>query len=174
MSHPLADAIAKHGLTVEAIFIPWSRSREKDRKDPCLNWRIALKKGDREILSTDFTAGQASCPADKRKDPYKKRELIRWECEHGYEARYWESSGVISSQRAPIKPDTSDIVHCLVLDADVLNYATFEEWAENFGYDTDSRKAESIYRTCLETAIKLRARLGEDVLTELQTASQEY
>jgi hypothetical protein len=144
MTHPVEDAIKKHGLTIEAVFISWSRSRKKDEKDPSLNWRVTLKKGDREILITDYTAGLGHCPAYKRKDDYRKKDLIRWECEHGYEARYWESSGVISSRGAPIKPDATDIVHSLVFDADVLNCATFEEWADDFGYDSDSRKAESI------------------------------
>lgn len=33
----------------------------------------------------------------------------------------------------------------------------FEDWAEEFGYETDSRKAEDVYKACLKGGTKLRA-----------------
>ncbi len=37
---------------------------------------------------------------------------------------------------------------------------TFEDWAANFGMDSDSRKAEKIYFTCQDNLRKVRALLG--------------
>lgn len=62
----------------------------------------------------------------------------------------------------------------LVSDADVLDCSTFEEWADNLGYDKDSRKAEATYRECLALALKLRNGLGEAALAELREAAQDY
>ncbi len=73
-----------------------------------------------------------------------------------------------------IQPKLTDVVHSLVMDASVLDSGGFEDWAADLGYDTDSRKAESIYRECLEIALKLRAGLGESVLSELREAAQDY
>lgn len=42
------------------------------------------------------------------------------------------------------------------------------------GYDPDSRKAEAIYKACLEIALKLRNALGEDGLAKLREAAQDY
>jgi hypothetical protein len=60
----------------------------------------------------------------------------------------------------------------LVRDADALHSAGFDDWAADYGYDTDSRKAESIYRACLEIGQKLRAGLGQALLDELRLAAQ--
>ena len=60
------------------------------------------------------------------------------------------------------------------MDADVLDYPTFEEWADTFGYDCDSRSAEKTYRDCLEIALKMRAIFGEADLTKLRDTFQDY
>lgn len=60
------------------------------------------------------------------------------------------------------------------MDSDVLESSGFEEWASNFGYETDSRKADSIYRACLEIALKLKAVIGNDGLEQLRLAFQDY
>jgi len=49
------------------------------------------------------------------------------------------------------RPDA--ILDCLVSDAwSVLNSRGFEDWANELGYDPDSRKAERTYNACRETA----------------------
>lgn len=46
-----------------------------------------------------------------------------------------------------------EVLDSLVSDAMAyLEAMDFEDFARNFGYDTDSRKAEAIYRTCGEVA----------------------
>lgn len=40
------------------------------------------------------------------------------------------------------------------------NARSFEEWAGEFGYDTDSRKAEAIYKECLSLRDRLIKFLG--------------
>lgn len=48
---------------------------------------------------------------------------------------------------------------------------SFEEWAGNFGYDTDSRKAERIYQHCLATGDKLKLILTREQITKLAELS---
>lgn len=58
---------------------------------------------------------------------------------------------------APLDPlDVLGSLQSDVMDSD----SPFEDWAESLGYDTDSRKAESIWRACQDTARALRAGLG--------------
>ena len=59
------------------------------------------------------------------------------------------------------KPTATDVINSLVLDSSALD-ETFEEWAGDFGYDTDSRKAEKMYRSCIDYAIRLKRLLGGD------------
>jgi hypothetical protein len=60
------------------------------------------------------------------------------------------------------------------MDADAIDHATFADWASDFGYETDSRQAERIYKQCLEIGLKLRAMLGDSTLSELREAAQDY
>lgn len=50
-------------------------------------------------------------------------------------------------------PTADDVVECIALD-DYATGSTFQEWCDEFGYDSDSRRAEALYRS----AAKLGAR----------------
>lgn len=54
-------------------------------------------------------------------------------------------------------PTISDVLGCLLMDASefVDSAPSFEEWAGNYGYDTDSISALRIYESCKEMAAKL-------------------
>lgn len=175
----------RHSVTVSAVFVPWSRSRNKDEKDErgnprrSLNWRITIAKGGREILTTDYSAGVGHCPsynlaaARFPEGQRQKNEVIAAECEAGYKQHVY-SFGMSSRKREPILPDACDVLASLSMDSSVLDASGFEEWARDLGYDTDSRKAEAIYRACLDIALKLRNGLGESALAELVEAAQDY
>lgn len=68
----------------------------------------------------------------------------------------------------PIVPEIGDVLYCLASDVQGLDWCLdFREWAEAYGYDTDSRKAEATYRKIQEQAADLRATLGGDVYDEM-------
>lgn len=54
-----------------------------------------------------------------------------------------------------LPPKLDDVLYCLVNDAEALDMC-FEDWADNYGFDTDSKKAEKIYQSCVATGLKLR------------------
>lgn len=59
------------------------------------------------------------------------------------------------------EPTAAEVLSCLADDAAGFeNARSFEEWAEEYGYDTDSRKAERIYKACERIDAKLHAWLG--------------
>lgn len=80
-------------------------------------------------------------------------------------------AGSPAFKKRRIKPTTADIFSCLALDASAIDHPSFEDWASEFGYGEDSRAGEKIYRACLATGLKLRAALGDAVLTELRELS---
>lgn len=59
------------------------------------------------------------------------------------------------------EPKTSDVLWCIVSDA---NYVCdgFEWFCGCLGYDTDSRKAEAIFKDCLAYDKKLKKFLGDN------------
>jgi hypothetical protein len=60
------------------------------------------------------------------------------------------------------EPEAGEVLDCLASDASSIeNARNFEDWAAEYGYDTDSRKAERTFKTCEAQAAKLRAFLGD-------------
>jgi len=46
-------------------------------------------------------------------------------------------------------------------------YQSFEDWAGDYGYDPDSRKAEKVYRACQKLCSDLVGLLGKDTVEAL-------
>lgn len=59
-------------------------------------------------------------------------------------------------------PTAEDVLASLLMDASGIEYDGFEAWAENYGVDTDSRKAERMYRGIESQTRRLRRFLGTD------------
>jgi hypothetical protein len=61
------------------------------------------------------------------------------------------------------EPNAEDVMEALLSDAAGFDNArSFEDWAEEYGYDTDSRKAEKLYRAVKAQTDKLARLLGDD------------
>lgn len=52
-------------------------------------------------------------------------------------------------------PTIGRVLESIHLDATSVDNVSFEEWAQGFGYDPDSRKAERLYRACKRSARKM-------------------
>lgn len=172
-----------HGVTVSAVFVPWSKSRSYDAAHAKpggvmkrnLNWRVTVERAERVVVGPfDFSAGIAHAPSYKQNQrvTLDVADALKFETEQGYAAR--GTGSVVRFRGAPILPDPCDVLACIATDAAVLDARGFEEWAAEFGYDVDSRKAESIYQACLKIALEVRSGLGDDGLRALQTAAEGY
>lgn len=71
-------------------------------------------------------------------------------------------------------PTAKDALACLTLDYGVINHPNFESWADEFGYDKDSREAEKIYNECMKIALLLRSTLGEKEIERLTELLRDY
>ena len=60
-----------------------------------------------------------------------------------------------------------------MVDSEVLEYSSFEQWANVFGYNEDSREAEKVYNVCLATALKFN-QIGAAAIGELKEVYQDY
>jgi hypothetical protein len=165
-----AELIAELGLSIECAFVPFSQSRNAKEKHPSLNWRVTLKREDREILTTDYMQGSAHCPSYSQRESFRPSvdyaKAIEAECETGRSAKRF--------RERIAAPKIADVLYSLFADSDVLDYDSFEDWAPNLGYDPDSRSAEKIYRACLGHALALRNGIGESKLAELREAFLDY
>lgn len=218
-----AEAMDALKLTVTAVFVPFSQSRNKDEDRKTLNWRVTLLRDGREVLTTDYSAGAGHAPGYKATrvpssfvpHRYKSRSntapsgwvyrmatpaealaqyrdaVTAAECESGVKMGLHpfgsgrdnvflpvrvpvREDGRTVQKHEPIMPDPLDVVYSLTMDSSVLDAGGFEEWAAEFGYDLDSRKAEATYRACLEIALKMRGAIGDSGLALLAEAFQDY
>ena len=55
----------------------------------------------------------------------------------------------------PKRPDPLEVLHSISRDYVSTVNVSFENWCSEFGYDTDSKKAEEIYNACRETGLRL-------------------
>jgi hypothetical protein len=181
-------------ITVEAVFVPFSASRnakpEPKLQDLSLNWRVTLKHRDREIITTDYSAGTGHCESvGMEGEPLGRmmnvryavdEEAIRAECEDG-KAR---NKGRVRTRRGKGKdwgkgetwltmPDPLDVLASLLMDGQAIDAGGFEGWAGDYGMDIDSIKAKTMYDACVETGLKLRGAFGETLLGELNDAAQD-
>ena len=59
------------GLSIDAKFVPFSRSRNRGEPHKTLNWAITLMRAGKSVLTCDYSAGVTNCPgyAVKHADP---------------------------------------------------------------------------------------------------------
>jgi hypothetical protein len=65
-------------------------------------------------------------------------------------------------ERMPDGPSAEDVLESMLLDASGYENAQgFADWCSEYGYDSDSRKAEAVYRATGKQTEKLRKFLGD-------------
>lgn len=176
----LRSLMLKHIITITSVFVPFSMSRNAKPKGKSekpwlsLNWLVSLHCSGRVVLTTDYAMGVAHCEAYKAsikrlgsRDCILRDAAIRLEIESG---RKWNGEFVRGEKH---EPNPLDVVQALVLDAEVLQYRGFEEWADCVGFNSDSRRDEAIYRACLDNALALQAGLGVPLLEALREAARD-
>jgi hypothetical protein len=66
------------------------------------------------------------------------------------------------------EPELASVLDCLASDAaGVENAQGFEDWCSDYGYDTDSRKPEKVYKACEREVDRLKRFLGEELYKDL-------
>lgn len=179
-SNTLQDFIDSLGLEYAATFQPKPQPRETV-EHPQLHWLVTLRKG-KQVIQVPYSEGMGHVEGYKQfhKTPFDKRmaeECYRKTCETGNLYRYnnhgeiWPS--VLGHHVQP-PPKLVNVLWCLVQDASVLNYSSYEEWCPELGYDIDSRKGEESYRQCLRQSLALKNILGHDTLEKLTELYQYY
>jgi hypothetical protein len=72
------------------------------------------------------------------------------------------------------RPTVADVLACLASDY-IEDGTTFEQWADEMGYDTDSRKALATFHAVEEQSRALSAWCARPALVdELRAAAQDY
>jgi hypothetical protein len=157
-------------VTYSAKFKPVEQPQAKRPHELQVHWTVSIGG-----VQFDYQTGIGHLPKQFAKLTNSNKivdfqELCRI-CEEG---RYGQALRHIWHNDVENHPSAASVLYCILCDSDALDSPTFESWAADLGYDTDSRKAEQTYRACLENGLKLRRVLGESGLVKLRELLQDY
>lgn len=79
----------------------------------------------------------------------------------------------LEAQRKPIPPTAAAVLYCLLSDMEAIDQS-FTDWASDFGYDTDSRKALATYEACCDIGRELRKVFTPTQRADLRGLLQDY
>lgn len=95
-----------------------------------------------------------------------------WQCTFrmdGRKATFEYRAGLGHEGKRPVE---GAVLECLLLDTDSIE-EPFDEWCSNFGFDSDSRKAEQMYLACQRTAEQMENLFGGPFLRRMRAALDE-
>lgn len=73
----------------------------------------------------------------------------------------------------PQAPSAADVLHSLILDSSAADQS-FNDWCEDFGYDSDSIKAFTTYQACCVIGENMRKLFSRTELETLRDMLQDY
>jgi len=165
------EFIKQHNITMTCQAAP--KNPHFQDSDNMNHWLCTLQYGNNR-MSTYFSQGQGymKVPANWEKllhketySPHKKyvpapQSLLM--------SRKSMHSAFLRQYGKLAEPELADVLDCLASDASGFdNSRSFEEWAGEYGYDTDSRKAEKTYLTVKNQALELKSFLGREAYETL-------
>ncbi len=156
------ECLRDWGLEYTARQVPGKQDKESK------NWQIAWKVGFKKTtipnqgatMETDFYQGIGHHPK------YNHR-TFRLVINH--------DAIVGDAQRGTggEKPTPAAVLSCLIMDARAGSQ-TFQSWADEFGCDTESRKAENIYKACQVIADELAKVFNGTKIEKLSAILAQY
>ena len=174
-----------HNLILESS--PVTVEFDKDAKSPRLKYTVKLTRNGHVIYDDTYTMGIGHLDLKKGVGfigsivtPVTHEEacmFYRWQEKPQavfIDKKVWASLIVKMVKFQKLVPKLEDVLHSLLSDADAdLDAMSFEDWCSNFGMDTDSRKAESTYKKCLEIGQAFRRAFKAGEIEELREWARE-
>lgn len=176
------DLVKEIGLDIKSKFIPFSVSRNSNEEHKSLNWKVTISNGKQE-MTVDYSKGVGHLPYPQNNyglNLYQKKminEAIDSAIETGVARKLVvankDAKFALGNAAFP-NPTLQEVLYSLCLDSDVRHYLTYEQWADDFGYDKDSRKGEQVYNECRKQTADFMKLIGyEDKLVRLHEVLYE-
>lgn len=174
----IRDFVKAHGLSMTVEPATSNPNMDDAWGKDASHWRCHITKGNHTITAP-FSQGAAHRVFRKTWHGMSRETILgvmkasTWgEIAGKRVPMLWNPSKLIAEdiQQAsePAPPTIDSVLDCLAIDSSSFDDAKdFETWAADFGFDTDSRKAEKAYRTCGDQAKRLRHLLGDEAYAEL-------
>ena len=168
----IQETLEELGITVKTSFA----GARQDRPDHiCYNVSVIIAD---QVYNTIYSQGIGHIPDYQKKyglSYFRANKSIRQHEEEQLaitKGRHFKGESDLQVKLPD--PSPVDIIYSISLDADAINYQSFEDFADCMGYDQDSRQAEKVYNACLKAGLFLRNTIGDPGIEQLQEAYQDY
>lgn len=136
-----------------AVIVTFNRTKTADR--PAYSTAFPWKMG---VGLVDWKSILARIPACQPAAKGEVESMMAYGSRLTVKAQRTIAEKHLPAFIATVKP--GEVLACVCAEGLDAEGQGFEGWAENLGYDSDSRKAEGIYRTCQEHGAKVRKLLS--------------
>ncbi len=161
--------VKDNNLELSYKFVPFSISRNSEEKDKTLNWKVTLKSPKGQ-MTFDYQKGIGHLPYPqgifttmKKYQANELNQVLNDAVEKGVARKITVSNGEVNIRMGNAEfphPKMKEILESLSLDSDSRHYLSFESWAKEYGYDSDSISAKKVYNSCQKIAENLSKVLG--------------
>lgn len=126
------------------------------------SWAVTVSRPTKKAFTSDYHTGTGHRVLIKP----MPQEVVRYP--RTLHAEQWMRDWV-----RPHPPEVAAVLNSFVMDGDACNQS-FEDWADDFGYDKDSRRAEKTYEACKEIGFKMRQIFTRAEIEEIRTMLEDY
>lgn len=157
------DFLTSTNTTFQANFLTWGKHFEDDKEGRDI-YEITLQRGPRKYT---FNFGQSirnSCKWEPLTAYARQRMPLIGDSAQSVMRKYNLAQFDFRENNHYSSPTAYDVLACLTKD----DPGTFENFCNEFGYDTDSRKAEKTYHAVVDEYQMVCALWNEEELEQLR------
>jgi len=151
-----------------------SNPNMSDMMERSAHFMCVISKGNQSMI-TNFSVGSGivdqfyfdQLPAQAKKDQNLQRMTVHIKNCLDDARKNGVRRGTFGPYRPKFEPSIVDILDCLASDASCTDQSTFEDFASDLGYDSDSRKALATFETIERQSKELRLMLGREAFETL-------
>jgi hypothetical protein len=155
----ITETLSHAGVTFSAAY-RGERADALDGNHPMDAWVCTFTRGEKSITFDYFTGlGHRKLPEWRGPGPAPRTGTLlhaQW-----------------VAQAKPQAPSPADVLHCLLSDAEACGQS-FKSWCDDFGCDTDSRKAFATYEACQRSGDELRGFFTRETLECFASDLRDY
>lgn len=127
----------------------------------CDEWRVTFNRGDKKETFEYFTG------TGHRVSKVPVPAFV------GLNPRSIATASWVKENVKPHTPQAAGVLYSLLTDISATEQS-FANWCADFGYDTDSRKAFSVYEACQQNADKLFKLFTSEERAKLSNLLEDY
>ena len=177
----LAETAARYGITIETSAprgeVEPAQSKES-KPWPHIAYDVTIKRNGKLVWSGPYKLGVGHVKGF----PHGRLSMYDWQrLDPAYEAgmKYDETAGARIAEnlakKQEVTPQLDDVLSSLLMDGVAyFDAQAFEDWCSDYGYDTDSRRAESTWKACDEIGRNLARAFTAQELEELREAASNH